>query len=75
MLLLVIGHPFVRGLGESLGDELRTTVSVTFRNVTNQRNWRDYGQSFGRDVTICLDNVVAGDWTLVCPSARGKPWR
>ena len=33
MLLLVIGHSFVLWLEESPGDELRATVSVTFRDV------------------------------------------
>ena len=27
------------------------------------------------DVTTCLENGVAGDWTIVCSSARGKHWR
>ena len=74
MSLLVIGHSFVHRLEESLGDELRVTVSATYRDMTIKLqkvyfttwNWRAYGRSFGRDVTICLDNVVAGNWTLVC---------
>ena len=34
MSLLVIGHSFVHRLEESLGDELRATVSATYRDMT-----------------------------------------
>ena len=34
MSLMVIGHSFVHRLEESLGDELRATVSATYRDMT-----------------------------------------
>ena len=34
MSLLLIGHSLVRRLEESLGDEFRATVSVTYRDMT-----------------------------------------